>query len=200
MTRFNRESPITPIGDKERTIVTPHLAYSRQKVRFPNGNQGEFTYVDDDYIASSVVPVDKRMGRSGLILVEQYRFPTDSWGWEIPAGRPKTGESSTETVMREFLEEAGYIATLWHQLPTQNTMIGRGNLRVDTHLAAGLEEIGRNPDDDEVIRDVQWFPMETIDEMILNGEINSSHTMGALRQADAFRRVNPDHPISIALG
>ncbi len=191
-----RKIPIEVIGDTELSVVNPHLTIARERVRFPNDQTGEFTYVKDPYVASSVVPYDKRRGQKGLVLVEQYRHPSRSWGWEIPAGRPNPGETSKQAAERELAEEAGLEAALWHQLPSQNTFIGRGNSRVDTHIAAGLQEVNAAHDPEEVINAVEWFPTDRVHEMMLNGEINSSHTLGALALAGVFIQTNPNHPIA----
>jgi ADP-ribose pyrophosphatase len=191
-----RKTPVEVIGDTELTVVNAHLTIARESVLFPNDQTGEFTYVKDPYVATSVVPYDKRHGQKGLVLVEQYRHPSRSWGWEVPAGRPDPGETSRQAAERELVEEAGLEAALWHQLPSQNTFIGRGNSKVDTYIAAGLEEVGMTHDSEEVINAVEWFPMDSVYGMMLSGEINSSHTLGALALAGAFIQANPNHPIA----
>ncbi len=170
--------PIEIVGDTEIIALSPHLTVAREMVRFPNGHTGEFTYWKDPYVATSVVPYDKKHGKSGVVLIEQYRHPSRSWGWEIIAGRPNSIETSQQAAVRELHEEAGLGAELWHQLPSQNTAIGRGNSRVDTHLAAGLHELAASHDVSEVINAVEWFSMTRVHEMMMNGDINSSHTLG----------------------
>src|ERR1035437_8223803 len=44
----------------------------------------------------------------GLLLLWRHRVITDSWGWEIPAGRIDPGESPAEAAARETLEETGW--------------------------------------------------------------------------------------------
>jgi 8-oxo-dGTP pyrophosphatase MutT (NUDIX family) len=194
-----RRAPITVVGDTELTVVNPHLTVAHERVRFPNGHEGDFAYVKDPSVATSVVPYDKRRGKIGVVLVEQYRHPSRSWGWEIPAGGVNPGETSQQGAARELVEESGFEAGLWQQLPSQNTFIGRGNTKVDTHLAADLRKTGTAHDAEEVIRAVEWFPMERVHEMMMDGGINSSHTLGALALAHVFLQANPDNPIAQSL-
>lgn len=191
-----RKAPIEVVGDTELTVVNQHLTIAREAVRFPNGQAGEFTYVKDPYVATSVVPFDKRRGKAGIILIEQYRHPSRSWGWEIVAGAPKDSEDSQQAAERELREEAGLRAALWHQLPSQNTFIGRGNSKVDTHIAAGLEEVAPNHDSTEIINAVEWFPIQQVNEMMLRGDINSSHTLGALMLTRVFIEAYPMNSIA----
>lgn len=189
------QPPIKQIGSSEVTVVSPHLTIARDRVSFPDGQEGEFTYVKDPYVATSVVPYDVRRGKRGVVLVDQYRYPSRSRGWEVAAGRPNPDESSEDAAVRELAQEAGLRATLWQQLPSQNTFIGRGNSRVDTYLAADLQEIAPAYDAEELIYGSKWFPMHRVHDMMMNGEINSSHTIGALTLADVFIKANPDHAI-----
>src|SRR5262245_22341069 len=44
----------------------------------------------------------------GVLLLWRHRFVTDTWGWEIPAGRIDPGETPEEAARREALEETGW--------------------------------------------------------------------------------------------
>src|SRR5437879_8842989 len=57
--------------------------------------------------AAGVVVHDEQRG---LLLLWRHRFITDSWGWEIPAGRVDPGETPAEAAAREVLEETGWRA------------------------------------------------------------------------------------------
>jgi len=47
-----------------------------------------------------------------VVLVRQYRHPTASWLWEIPAGSAEPGEIPIDGARRELREETGYVAGL----------------------------------------------------------------------------------------
>src|SRR5688572_18713648 len=124
------------VGGSRLVVVNKHLRYRVDQVRFPNGKVGEFTFIDDDYAAAATVPFDKRHGTRHVLLIKQERYPSQSTGWEIPAGRPEDGETELEAAIRELREEARIGAEHWHQLPQQLEFIGRGNPRSDLFVAS----------------------------------------------------------------
>src|ERR1700710_984437 len=44
----------------------------------------------------------------GVLLLWRHRFITDTWGWEVPAGRVDPGETPVNAAHRECLEETGW--------------------------------------------------------------------------------------------
>lgn len=184
------------VGESRLFTVSPHLRYRVDDVEFPNGTKGQYTYIDDDYAAAATVPLDKRHGVRNVLLVRQERYPSQTVGWEIPAGRPEIGETAWEAAQRELREEAGITADYWHQLPRQIENVGRGNSRSDLFVAAGITPVHTNLDTSEVITDQQWFPMYKVEEMMLDGRINAGHTLASLALANTFVNRHPDHPIS----
>jgi len=188
------------IGESKLVVVGPHLQYKIDQVQFPNGANGEYTYIYDDYAAAATVPLDKRHGARNVLLVRQERYPSQTVGWEIPAGRPEEGETALAAAMRELREEAGIEADYWHQLPQHIENIGRGNSRSDLFVAAGITAVQSEFDAGEVITDQQWFPMYTVEDMMLDGSINAGHTLASLTLANTFVNRNPDHPIAKLAG
>lgn len=188
------------IGESELVVVSPHLQYRVDTVRFPNGHEGQYTYIDDDYAAAATVVFDKRQGERNVLMVRQERYPSQTVGWEIPAGRPAPTETPLQAAMRELREEAGVRADYWHQLPQQIENVGRGNSRSDLFAAAGITAVEAMPDLEEVITDKRWVPMHEIEDMMLDGRISAGHTLAALAVANTFVNRNPDHPIAIHAG
>ncbi len=47
-------------------------------------------------------------GETEVLLLYRHRFITDTWGWEIPAGRVDPGEDPAASAAREALEETGW--------------------------------------------------------------------------------------------
>jgi len=188
------------IGDSKLVVVAPHLQYRIDQVQFPNGENGEYTYIDDDYAAAATVPLDKRHGKRNVLLVRQERYPSQTVGWEVPAGMPEEGETALEAAMRELREEAAITADCWHQLPRQIENVGRGNSRSDLFVAAGITPVQNKLDISEVITDRQWFPMHEVEDMMLDGRINAGHTLASLALANTFINRNPNHPIAKRAG
>lgn len=66
-------------------------------------------------------------GAGNLLLIRHHRFQTDTFGWEIPAGKIDEGETARQEARRELREEAGYVAggleKLGHYYPSNGSSI-----------------------------------------------------------------------------
>ena len=65
--------------------------FDHHVVRFPNQAAGTVVHDPD----------------RGVLLLWRHRFITDTWGWEVPAGRIDPGETPIEAAEREAFEETG---------------------------------------------------------------------------------------------
>jgi 8-oxo-dGTP pyrophosphatase MutT (NUDIX family) len=186
------------VGTSELHEVNEHLHYRQDEVRFPSGAEVTYTYIDDDYAAVGVVPLDRRKGRTSVHLVWQERYPSQTVGYEIPAGGLKEGEDVLAAAERELLEEAGLEADLFHVFEHEQVEnVGRGNSRSAVVLGAGITAVGAaRPDLTEVIDRGEWFPLGEVDGLIMSGRLDAGHTMAALHMAEAFLRTHPDHQIT----
>jgi ADP-ribose pyrophosphatase len=188
------------VGESKLVTVNSHLSYREDEVVFPSGHRGTYTYIDDTYAAAATVPVDRRRGKRNVFLIRQERYPSQTIGWEIPAGGPQPGETQLEAAIREMREEAGLEAKFWHQLPQQVENVGRGNSRSDVFIAAGITVVHSMVEANEVIVDAKWFPNDEVEELMLNGGISSGHTMASIALANAHMNRNPNHEITLIAG
>jgi ADP-ribose pyrophosphatase len=181
------------VGESELTVVNKHLRYRTDSVEFPNGYRGEYTYIDDEHPAVGIAALDKRMGQRSLFMIFQERYPSQTAGWEIPAGGSNGDELAA--AKNELEEEGGLKARVWHQLPRQVENTGRGNSRLDLFVAADIEETEARPEKSEVILDQGWFTFGQAEELMLDGQISAGHTLASIALISAFINKNPDHPI-----
>ena len=82
-----------------------------------------------------MIPVDDE---GNVLLVRQYRKPTESSLLEAPAGGVEAGEISEDTVLRELQEEVGYTASSLRHLASFWVAPGWATERMHAYLATGL--------------------------------------------------------------
>src|SRR5258708_27731053 len=89
----------------ERPVYeSPWVSLALVDVEVPGGERFEHHVVRMPGEASAVVVRDK----DRVLLIHRHRFITDTWGWEIPAGRVEAGEDPIVAAERETLEETGW--------------------------------------------------------------------------------------------
>ncbi|MFP4440768.1 MAG: NUDIX hydrolase [Chloroflexaceae bacterium] len=155
----------------------PLIRLHRADVQLPDG-----TIVDGHHIvdlahpAVGIVPV----GADGrILLIEHYRFITDTVGWEVPAGRVDDGEDLSATAARELHEETGYRADRLDYLGMYHSSNGFSNHTVHLYLASGLQQVDAVQDQNEVMR-LAWFTPQEVWTMIGKNEIRNGLTLMAL--------------------
>ena len=84
---------------------SPWMSLALTDVEIPGGERFEHHVVRAAADASGTVMVD---AERGVLLLWRHRFITDTWGWEVPAGRVDEGETPAEAAAREALEETGW--------------------------------------------------------------------------------------------
>jgi 8-oxo-dGTP pyrophosphatase MutT (NUDIX family) len=117
--------------------------------------------------------------KRGLLLLWRHRFITDTWGWEVPAGRVDPGETPLEAAVREGLEESGWrpgplrLLGVWH--PTN----GLCDQAFHAFLAEGASHVGEPVDRHEAER-VAWVPVERVRGLIADGQVLDGFSLTSL--------------------
>ena len=156
-----------------------------EEVTLPNGAVVELELMHHKG-ASAVAAVDDA-GR--VVLIRQYRFAAGGYIWELPAGvLDRADEPPTACAERELREEVGLQAREWRQLGSIVTTPGFCDERIHLFLARGLESVGHDRGDDEVIDEVRSVPLTEALAMIRRGDIIDAKTIAGLYlTADALR-------------
>jgi len=158
------------------------------KVRFPNGAEGELEMIRHSG-ASAVVPLLERPdGEKNVVLIRQYRYAAEGYVYEVPAGRLDEGESPEACAHRELKEETGYTATVMTPLTTIFTTPGFTDERIHLFLATGLTAGQSKLESDEVL-DSHPVPVREALEMIRTGAICDGKTISALLYAARFNEI-----------
>jgi ADP-ribose pyrophosphatase len=145
------------------------------KVRMPNGvlTTREIAEHSESICA---VPLD---GMGNVLMVKQYRKPTESELLEIVAGGIEDGEDPAEATIRELKEEIGYTAGKLELLSSFWLAPGWCTEFMYAYLATDLSPSKLSADDDEQIS-VITVPLNTVPSLIQSGEIQDVKSIAAL--------------------
>ena len=146
-------------------------------VQLPDGN-----VIPDHHVVvypRQAVGVVSRDANGNFLLIDHYRFITDSRGWEIPAGQVEEGEQVAEAAARELLEETGYVAehirALGHYFPSN----GSSNQVFNVGVAEGLTRVMAVTDTNEALN-CRWFSSDAVRAMLKQNEIRDGFSITAL--------------------
>lgn len=155
-------------------------------VEFPDGTTGELEMIRHPG-ASAVVPFlsDPRGDDPQLLLIKQYRYASDGYMYEIPAGRLNPGEDPAECARRELKEETGCTASTLEHLYTMYTTPGFTDERIHIYMATGLKHGATEHEADEFLT-VESVSLRKALEMIRSGELNDGKTAVGILYAAGF--------------
>ncbi|MFH1386089.1 MAG: NUDIX hydrolase [bacterium] len=120
-----------------------------------------------------------------LVLVKQFRYPTGEAVLEIPAGVPKKGEKLVAAAKRELEEETGYRPSKVKELFGAYSSPGYSDEMIHYCLATGLDMMGQNTDEDEIV-EVEIVDIETCIDLVKKGKIKDNKTIIGIMLADQY--------------
>lgn len=121
----------------------------------------------------------------GVLLLWRHRFITDTWGWEVPAGRVDHGETPAEAAAREVLEESGWRPGPLTHLADYFPVNGTGDHRFDLYLADGATHVG-DPSDPSESERVEWVPVARLRDEVRAGRMTDGLSLTAVLWTLAF--------------
>lgn len=113
-----------------------------------------------------------------VLLLWRHRVVTDTWGWEVPAGRVEAGETLEVAAARETLEETGWTVTGVRHLTGFHPIGGVGDHRFEVCTGTAGEQVGV-PDPAEADR-VEWVGSAAARELVRTGQVSEGLTLVAL--------------------
>ncbi len=131
--------------------------------------------------AGNVVHVADR----GVLLLWRHRFITDTWGWEIPAGRVEEGESAEAAAIRETVEETGWRPDGLRHLITYQPTNGLSDQRFNLFMSDQAVHVGEPTDPGESER-IEWLSVGEVTEIAKRGEIVDGLSLTAVLYALSF--------------
>jgi len=154
-------------------------------VEIPEGERFEHHVVRMPQQAAGAVVFDPERG---VLLLWRHRFVTDTWGWEIPAGRIDVGETPAEAAARETLEETGWRPGALQPLVRYQPHNGLSDQVFHIFLADGATRVGAPTDPGEAER-VEWVPVDRVRRLAKTEEILDGLSLTAVLYALAFNAI-----------
>jgi 8-oxo-dGTP pyrophosphatase MutT (NUDIX family) len=151
-------------------------------VEIPGGARFEHHVVRFPLPATGTVVHDPQRG---VLMLWRHRFITDSWGWEIPAGRAEAGESLTDAAIRETVEETGWRPGPLRPLVTFHPSNGSSDQTFHIFMADGATHVGEPTDPSESER-IEWVPVPELRERIRSNEVTDGLSLTGIATALAL--------------
>ena len=164
--------------ESDRLYEGAILALRKDQVQLPNGRRTVREVVEhSDSVC--MVPLD---ADGHVLLVRQYRKPTESALLEVPAGGIEPGETPEEAAMRELQEEVSHVAGTLRPLPGFWLAPGWCDEYMYVFLATDLTPSDLEQDYDEIV-ETRRVPLFGTLELIERGEIRDAKSIASLLQA-----------------
>jgi 8-oxo-dGTP pyrophosphatase MutT (NUDIX family) len=144
----------------------------------PNGGKGIYGKIHFKNIAVGVLPLDEKMN---TYLVGQYRFPINTYSWEVPEGGGDPTLDAQESASRELLEETGLIAKEWTVLLKMYLSNSVSDEYAVLYLARGLEQKTPMPEETEKLQ-IRKLPFEEVYQMVENGVITDAMSIAVIQK------------------
>ena len=169
------QSNLEPTVTSETMFQGKILNLRVDKVRMPDGLLATREIAEHGASICAVALDDK----GNVLMVRQYRKPTESQLLEVVAGGIEEGEDPTEATIRELREEIGHTAGKLELLSSFWLAPGWCTEYMYAYLATDLSPSKLAGDDDENVS-VVTVPLDSVLGMIQSGEIQDVKTIAAL--------------------
>lgn len=164
---------------REKLYKGTLLGLRRDTVELPTGKKSTREIVEHPgAVAVVALTKDKE-----LVLIRQFRKPTDEVLLEVPAGVPKKGESAEDCGRRELEEETGYHAKKVRKVWEGYASPGYSDELIQFCLAQDMTLLKQKTEEDEFV-EVDLIDLEACLDMLKNGRIRDNKTMIGIIIAD----------------
>jgi 8-oxo-dGTP pyrophosphatase MutT (NUDIX family) len=175
MTETNKNNPWKTLQSTQ-VYESPWICVHHHEVLNPAGNEGTYSVVHFKKLAVGIVPLDEE---NNTWLVGQYRYPMDSYTWEIPEGGGERDLTPLVSAQRELLEECGLIANQWKMIQELQLSNSATDEVAYLFVAKGLEYTQAQPEETEQLV-IKKLPFYTVYQMVIDGNITDAMSVAAI--------------------
>ena len=130
--------PLIKIGAKKQIFKGRFIKLWGTEFFDRNGNAQLWEWMEKAQ-AILVFPITENRE---VVLIKNFRVPLEKYVIEIPAGlRDKSGESPLEVAQRELMEESGYAAANFVEVPVWPYRAGSSNGLIQAFIATGVKKV-----------------------------------------------------------
>ena len=171
--------------DRRMIYDSPWIRLREDRLEHRCGGQPRYAVCGFRPTACGVLALDDQ---DRAVLVGQWRYPLETYTWELPEGGGAEFETPLETIQRELREEAGLEAATWEPLAFFHPSDSSTDEETFLFLARDLSPAagGSEPDDTEELTCLRE-PFAQCVARVLAGEITDSLTVVALLAHHARR-------------
>jgi len=174
---------------------SPWVRLREDRFRHRLGAEGRYVVCGFQRIACGVLALDEQ---DRVVMVGQWRYPLETYSWELPEGGGDPSESPFEAIRRELAEEAGLTAQVWEPLAFFHPSNSSTEEEAFLFLASGLGPAeGQHAEDDEELL-LHREPFGDCLRRVLTGELTDSLTVLGILALQA-RRSGPAAALDPAL-
>ena len=153
----------------------PYFEYLQDEFETEDGKKMDYYYC---LTRGGVIAIPV-LNDNRLVLVRQYRYVADKYGIEFPCGGIDEGESPSQTIGRELLEETGYKSTDFVKVGEFESAPGRFKDSCSVYVATDLKKIQEPVAETTGSFEVFLRRIDEFQEMIKRGEIWDGYTLSA---------------------
>ncbi|WP_353433472.1 NUDIX hydrolase [Neisseria gonorrhoeae] len=155
------------------------VSISRDKVRLPNGNEGQRIVIRHPGAACVLAVTDDEK----VVLVRQWRYAANQATLlELPAGKlDVAGEDMAACALRELAEETPYVADSVRLLYSFYTAVGFCNEKMYLFEAEGVRLGSTLSNDEDEITETVLMSKDEVRQALANDEIKDGKTLIGLQ-------------------
>lgn len=164
------------IMSDERLFSSAPFNVIKRKLRKPDEGKIFDSYIID---APEWVNIIGVTDKDEILLIEQFRFGSNTIELEIPGGVIEKGENPVDGARREFEEETGFSSDEFIEIGCVNANPAIMNNKCYTFLAKNIYKKGAQSLDPDEIIDYKLIKYSEVREKLKKGKITNAYVVAA---------------------